>query len=302
MNKIIKIISLILLSSLLLLCCSGCLEASDSKDGTDPTTPVSIKGEINKDSDLVVTLVAYLEQYWVEYDIAGRSFSAKINDMKNGIQPLHVAFDPSSYYFVCGYYNSPSENGVLKYYKAKEYTWVGYESELEIQEYYNGMKWAVVFQVNKALTVSDVLPSERTVPSIEHFQIYTPTFENGVNISAPVVFNESFIYLNYPDCYLNRFSKNTSTMYYCKSIYYHSMNTIPCVYLDGEYYLPFHLYTVSAEGQRIGESDYVRTFGEYYSTLWGLIEKNKYQITDRYERTRFYGTISLETFVNDVLK
>ena len=215
---------------------------------------------------------------------------------------MHVAFDPSNYYFVCGYYNSPSEYGDVGYQKSKEYTWVGYERESEIQEYYDDMRWAVVFQINKALTITDILSNEATVPNMEHFQIYEPTFENGKNVGAHVDFNETFIYLNYPNCYLNSFSQNTSTMYYSTSIYYHSMNTIPCINLDGEYYLRFYLYTIYTDGHRGEEESYVNAFGEYYDVLTAIMEKDKYSITKENGRTSFYGVISFDDFVNAVVK
>ena len=310
-----KIISIILLCSLLLVCFSGCSITnntnSDKEQNQDTTPntnnsgnniPVIIEGELDKNSDLIATLVAYLEQYLTEYDLIGRTFAQKIDDIKNGIQPLHVAFDPSDYYFVCGYYNSSSEYGDIMYMSCDEYTWVGYKSETEIKEYYNDMKWAVVFQINKALTITDIVSSENNVPAMEHFQIYTPTFENGVNLAAPIVFDETFIYLNYPNCYLNRSSQDASRMYYCKSIYYHPMNTISCVCLNGENYLSFYLYTVYADGQRSEESDYAYSFGQYYDTLMNIMEKDKYHIKKENERTSFYGTIRVDDFLNGVLK
>ena len=324
-----KIVSLILLASLLLVCFSGCSianntngEKNQNQDTTNNTNndkeqnqdttpntnnsenniPVIIEGELDKGSDLIATLVAYLEQYLTNYDLIGRTFAQKIDDIKNGIQPLHVAFDPSDYYFVCGYYNPAEDHYEFGYCCAEDYTWVGYKNETEILEYYNDTKWAVVFQINRASSIADIISKENAVPNMEHFQIYTPTFENGVNIAAPVVFDETFIYLNYPNCYLNRSSQNTSTMYYCKSIYYHPMNTIPCVYLDGEYYLSFYLYTVYSDGLRGEENNYAYSFGMYYDTLMDIMEKEKYHTIDEYERTSFYGTISFADFLNGVLK
>ena len=37
--------------------------------------PVVVEGELDKSSDLVVTLVAYLDQYMTEYDLIGRTFA-----------------------------------------------------------------------------------------------------------------------------------------------------------------------------------------------------------------------------------
>lgn len=304
-----KIISFVLLCALLITCFSGCAISNDANgdkeinQGESPDTnntgsdmPVIIEGELDKSSDLVVTLVAYLDQYMTEYDLIGRTFAQKVDDIKNGIQPLHVAFDPSNYYFVCGYYNSPSEYGDIGYRSCNEYTWVGYKNESDVKEYYSDMKWAVVFQINRAIAVTDIVSNERQIPDIEHFRIIDPTFENGVNIADLVVFNETFIYLNYPNCYLNKFSKSTATMYYCKSIYYHPMNTIPCVCLDGEYYLCFSRYTVYADGSRSEENDYTYTFGKYYDILMSVMDKDKYSITDEQGRENFYGTIKVGDF------
>ncbi|MGM9642972.1 MAG: hypothetical protein ACI3XI_07160 [Eubacteriales bacterium] len=297
-----KIISFVLLCALLLMCFSGCLIRGDSNGEKEPeqentSDADAFEGEIDKNSDLVATLVAYLEQYLTDYEIIGRSFAQKINDVKSGIQPLHVAFDPTDYYFVCGYYNPAEDHFEFGYCCADNYTWVGYKSEADVQEYYNDMKWAVVFQINRALTVTDIISNERKVPDIQHFQIFKPTFENGVNVNDRVVFDDTFIYLNYPNCYLNRFSQNTSTMYYCKSIYYHSMNTIPCVCLDGEYYLSFHLYTVYSDGRRGEENDFSYTFGQYYDTLMNMMEKDKYSISGE-NHINVFATISIRDFLN----
>ena len=269
------------------------------------TEPEIVEGELDKSSDLVSTLVAYLEQYWYQYALIGRTFSQQIDDIKSGIQPLLVAFDPSDYYFVCGYHNPPPEQGdihYLDYHYCNEYTWVLYKDESNIQEYYNGMKWEVVFQINKALIVTDIVSDERAVPFIHHFQIFTPAFENGLNVREPVVFDETFIYLNYPNAYLNKFSQSTRTMYYCKSIYYHPIYTIPCVYLDGEYYLSFHMYTIYSDGKRGGEINFSYHFGQYYDALIDVTEKEKYSITDEYGRTIFYGAIRIDDFVDGVIK
>ena len=269
------------------------------------TEPEIVEGELDKSSDLVSTLVAYLEQYEYQYELISKSFFQQIDDIKSGTQPLLVAFDPSDYYFVCGYHNPPPEQGNIHYPDfdyCNEYTWVLYKNESDIQEYYDGMKWAVVFQINKALTVTDIMSDERAVPFIHHFQIFKPTFENGVNVREPVVFDETFIYLNYPNAYLNKFSQSTRTMYYCKSIYYHPIYTIPCVYLDGEYYLYFSRYTVYADGSCSEENDYTYTFGKYYDALIGVMDKNKYSVTYEDGKTKFYGTIRIDDFVDGVVK
>lgn len=310
-----KVISFILICSIVLAFLTGCsnVDNKDEDNGGDITGDVGadsnkdnidstvVDGEFDKSSDLVVTLVAYLEQYLTNYDLIGKTFAQKVDDVKNGIQPLHVAFDPVDYYFVCGYYNPMQEHYEFGYCCAEEYIWVGYKNEAEIKEYYNDTKWVVAFQINRTLTITDILSSERDVPQMEHFQIYNPTFENGSNIGESVVFDETFIYLNYPNCYLNRFSQNESTVYYCKSIYYHPINTISCVYLDGGYYLSFYLYTINSDGQRREEQDYDYGFGQYYDTLMSIMQKDKYNITSERGDISFYGAISIDDFINSVI-
>ena len=80
------------------------------------------------------------------------------------------------------------------------------------------------------------------------------------------------------------------------------MNTIPCVYLNGEYYLYFSRYTVYADGSRSEENDYTYTFGKYYDALTSVMDKDKYSVTYEDGKTKFYGTVSLDVFINDVLK
>ena len=310
-----KIISFILICSTFLVFLTGCsyFDKEDEDNGEDITGDVgvdndkdnmesTIVGELDKNSDLVVTLVAYLEQYLTQYELIDKSLAQKVDDIKNGIQPLHVAFDPDDYYFVCGYYDPMQEHYEFGYCCAEEYTWVGYKNEADIKEYYNDTKWVVAFQINRTLTITDILSSERDVPQMEHFQIYNPTFEKGSNIGDSIVFDETFFYLNYPNCYLNRFSQDERTMYYSKSIYYHPINTIPCVYLDGEYYLSFYLYTIYSDGQRSEEQDYDYSFGQYYDTLMSIMQKDKCSITNERGDTSFYGIISFDNFVDSVIK
>ena len=213
-----KLILFLLIGALLVLPLSGCFADNKQNEGTTPnnttenttpeaTTPEAttppednqndppvVEGELDKDSELIVELIAYLEQYLVEYDLISVSFSSKVNGIKNGAQPLHIAFDPNNYYFVGGYYNTTHEYSEYNHYCcAAEYMWVGYESEAEIQEYYNDMPCVVVFQINRTLTVTNILSGE-PANDMEHFQIYKPTFENGVNTAEPIAFDEpSFI-------------------------------------------------------------------------------------------------------------
>lgn len=320
-----RFILFLLVGAMLLLPLSGCLADNNQNAGTTPANttenttpevttpeattppeddqndPPAMGDELDKDSDLIVELIAYLEQYLVEYDLISISFSGKVNGIKNGAQPLHVAFDPNNYYFVGGYYNTTHENSVLDYVNASEYVWVGYESETEIQEYYNDMPCVVVFQINKALTVTNIL-SDEPANDMEHFQIYKPTFENGVNIGAPVVFDKTFIYLNN---FINHFDEDT--IYHSTSWYYHRNITISCVCLDGEYYLPFYLATLEDgeifDAQQALSTDQITyTLGEYYDAIIGVMDAERYSVAVTEEYTYRYGVVSIDDFINSIFE
>lgn len=255
-----------------------------------PITPTPT-GVLDKSSELIVKLGTYLKQLsLVSTGQPALTFSEKIDLIQNGAQPIHVAFDSNNSYFVCAYFHSTHANETSLYCCTNEYTWVGYQSEKEILEYFNDLQCIVVFQINKALTVTNILDTAASTPNIEHFQIYKPTFENGVNIGTRVVFNKTFIYLN----------KSTSDILYCStSSRNHNNSTIPCIHHNKKHYLSFYLYTIYTNGEHGNEEDYTYSFGEYYKDLMALMKKIEF---NSLEETNCYGILSLEDFVNQIIK
>ena len=321
-----RFILFLLVGALLLLPLSGCFAGNKQNEGTTPnnttenTTPEAttpevttppendqkdppmVEGELNKDSELIVTLVNYLKQCSYEYLIITLSLSSKINQIQDGAQPLHVAFDPNSYYYVCGYYNVTHEyREPYHYCCASEYIWVGYENEAEIQEYYNDVPCIVAFQLNRALTVTDILSGE-PANDMEHFQIYKPTFENGVNTAPAITIDDTYIYLNNVN---ERFDEDI--IYHSKSWYYHSNATISCICLDGEYYLPFYLATLedgeTFDAQKALSTDQItHTLGEYYDEIISVMDTERYSVAVTEEYTYRYGVVSIDDFVNHIIK
>ncbi len=324
-----KLILLILVCSLLLLTVTSCLqnnknEQTTPQDITESTTPVITTQEIelkpapetpiptgfiDESSDLIVNILTYLEQYGVEYSIMDVSFSDKINGIKNGAQPIHVAFSPSDYYFVCGYYNVPNEHDEYLYCCAPEYTWVGYKSENEIQEYLNEMRCVVVFQMNKAITVTNLLDPKAAPLNMEHFQMYKPEFENGINVGAPVVFDETFIFLDeFPYIIGNTSSRfKDDMMYHSTEWYYHENESIPCVELDGGYCLSVYLTNLK-DGEAFNIEDALSSnsvisyLGDYYDDAIAVIGTQKFHTVNKNGRVTYYGVIPLENFVNEIVK
>ena len=260
------------------------------------TEPEIVEGELDKSSDLVSTLVVYLnwERSVCRYPVGNITFSKMIDSVESGVQPLLVAFDPCDYYFVCGYYDFSSEYGDIFLGAPCEYTWVAYKNESDIQEYYNDMKCAVAFQINRALSITEIVPDERVVPDIQHFQIYKPSFENGVNVSSPVVFDEALIYWDYSSWHLNE----SRTLYCRKPGQYDAMTTTPCVNLDGNYYLSFYSYTIYSNGEQSEPNNFSSAFDQYYDVLTSMVEEDKYSTTGEDGSTSFYGTIRIDDFID----
>lgn len=307
-----RLILLILISSLLLLTLIGCNDSTTNGNTPLSSTPEGISNETtlpennpseqptDLNTELIETLVTYLEQYLTHYDLMGKSLFEKIDDIKGGIQPLHVVFNPNDYYYMCGYYTPTHEYEEYMYCCARRYTWAKYENESDIPEFYESQPCMAVFQINKSLSVTDILSNTTAVPAMHHFQLYKPVFENGVNTTSPVVYDQSFLYLMYPNRELNGFFDNT--IYYSTDFYYHPMSTIQCIRLDDQDYLPFFLYSTQKDGTIRNTANYTYDFGGYYDVLMSKMEKEKYSVTNDKEITLFYGVISIEDFVNEIVK
>ncbi|MBE6565670.1 MAG: hypothetical protein E7659_01045 [Ruminococcaceae bacterium] len=249
----------------------------------NPTTATG--EELDKNSDLIVALVTYLQERNMDILMPPVSFTTQIYDIKQGNQPLHVAFDPDDYYFVCAYNN--------KKFNYDDCTWVRYQDETAIQEYYNGIKLEKAFQINRSLSVTDILPSDKPVPDMEHFSLYEPVFENGINIADAEIFDQTFIYLN---------DSTDETIYYSIGKYDYKMLVIPCVYFENQYYLSFRHYVIDFDGKQVEKGSYEGMFGDYCDVLSDKAVAEKYSVTNDGGFTWFYVLVPLEDFVNGVLK
>lgn len=312
-----KIIAILLLSSLLLLSLTGCLAEDKNKESDAPTdapteAPTEKPTEDNEsteaptdddvpkdnvdpdnqvDEDLIVALVDYLKTLSYDYELFPHSTADKIDDIKNGKQALHVAFDSSNTYFVCAYLDEISNADKFFHDHADEYTWVKYEKAEEIYEKYNDLSLVVAFQINPSLFVKDIMSEDAAVPAMEHFQPYEPQFNEGLNTKAADTFDETFIYLN---------SSDKDTVYHSTSIYYDYTVNIPCICLDGQYYVYKYLYSVLADGSR-DNVNVSYDFGEYYDYLVSVMDTEKYTLNEN-GRTTVYGLITIDDFADIINK
>ena len=314
-----KIVSLILVCSLLLICLSGCKNSNNNGDNTEQSsTTVAISRfkpnlktnppasdtptepqVLDNESELIKILVKYLQQLMVHHDLLPDYLYVKISDIKSGAEPLYVGFDSSSYYYVCGYSNNafgclgqeycsvtnePSwKTEWSEYCHAITYTWVRFEKESEIPEYYNGEKFVTGFQLNRSLGVTNILSVEADVPNMEHFKMYMPEFKEGLNVNAPFVLNEEFY------IFINRMGKDN--VYHSASWYNHDHLTIPCVQIDDQYYIKVSLPR-DKEG-KLEEKNISADFGKYYDELMSIVDT---------EKIKNYGVIRFEDFANEIIK
>lgn len=289
-----KIISILLLSGLLLACFAGCAFGEQTPEPTEaPTKPVSkYNNPMELPEDMLDSLVDYLESRNMRYDMPSTSVEIKIDKIKNDSQPLHVAFDPESSYFVCGYYNDAHKSETSAHCCAEEYTWIKFENAKKIQESFDGKKMIVAFQINKALFVRDISQENASIPEMEHFQMYKCEFIDGINTNEPVVFDETFIYLN---------ESSKSVVYHNMAIYYHNWVAFPCVNLNSQYYIPIPLSVTYPSGN-ISQTNLTYAFGNYHDALMGILVTGEYSVTYETGAVASYGLLEVNKFANTVLK
>ena len=241
-------------------------------------------------NELIAELVDYLQELNAFHSVSYKSWEDKINDIKKGTQPIHIVFDSTQYYYVCGYFSETDRD----YNHTDKYTWVRFKKEGDIQEYYNDERIIVAFQINTSSSAVDIVQNNRAVSKVEHFQLYKTQFVDGVNVNAAISFDETFIYLN---------SSDKHNIYYSTGWYYNPLVTLKCINFDGEYYLPYRLYQVYNNVESEVEWEYIEEdFGKYYDVLRRITVTENYSSTSSSGVTTFYGLIPIEDFANEVLK
>ena len=260
--------------------------------------PPTVGEVLNPKTLLVYTLAEYWDNYFASVDTRSTSLPTKFDRIKTEKQALHVFFDPSNYYYVCGYYN-PTHSHNERNCCVWEYNWVKYESETEILEYYDDMKCRVVFQINKEASATDIVSGEKVTANVEYFQLYTPVFVDGINTAACTLFENNFIYLHSPDSGI--LYDNYDNFY----IRIHDNRTLPHVYFEGEYYISIYLNTVRPnQAFNIEETLSLRrsSFGEYYDKIIDVMDIEKYSVLCENGDVKYYGLVSFEDFANRVVR
>ena len=292
---------ILLLCVVVLLLIGICVGAAVGLFGDEPAEPaVKSKNPMGLPQDLIDALTEYLITIDHNVNLKVITISDALDSFSSENQGLHVTFDPSDYYYVCAYYNPshkkedwpgnwPDEYEFWAYCCVAEYTWVRFDSEKDIMESYDNKQFIVAFQINPAYTCRDVVSETAEVPEFVHQQIYEPEFKDGVNIAQPIVFNDTFIYIN-------RFPQ-ASTVYYKQHHWDHYLLKLPCISLEDDYYIRFHMYTCQPSGEH-NASDLQYELGAYYEDIMQVAVTDKYSITTDYGAVRYYGLIDIEEIPN----
>ena len=276
-----KIISAILLSSLLLISLTGC------------NTEAPEKGEvIDSENWMILDLIHYLQGLQVDREMVPPTLRLKLHLIKgDGYSTWHVGYTSSNYYFVCAYYNSEHESTEKHAYCcADKYTWLKFDNESEITEYYNDQKLFVAFQLNRPLFVNT---AKKRVPNIEHFQRYEAEFKDGVNVKEAIVLEDtSYIFLT---------SSDRENIYHSKHMFDHEHSTIPCIYDDGQFYVRLDL--PRQKDGSLDTEDISYDFGDHYDRIMCVIEafgRETSVVHDNGVKSN-YAEIPLDIFRNEVL-
>ena len=299
-----KIISIVLLCSLLLMCLSSCaltdkifgnndsvpekpeVTPPENPNGTLPEspnqdTPQNEDGkpvELQVTDDRVVTILDYLENTDSGYPLSMANMIDRIK--ADTAKAMLVNFYSSESYFVCGYYTDDADP--FFHTDAPNYTWVKFDSENEITEEYKDLTLVISFQFSKASMVSDIITPDANVPNIEHFQVYFPVFEEGINISDDIEDDDIFVYVCSP---------NESTLF----VHHFGSSNLPFVHINGKYYLTVPHYRIMQDGTRV-DTKLDNYFGKYYDALLNIMIKDKYSVTES-GYTAFYGLIEFKDFL-----
>ena len=317
-----KTISFILICSLLLMCFTGCsyfdnLDKGDSGNVTDDKNGNNTTGNndtnvdnsnntenkeprvegipVDKESDVIESIFDYLIELHTDHDMLPSTLRYKIDYIKQGSRKLlEITFDKSDFYFICGYDNYTGNATNYHVDRAKKCNWYRFDSAEDIPEYYNNEKCAYVFQFNKASSIVDMLEMGN-VPNMENFMLYWPEFEQGYNVKAPEIFDETIIYLCRTD-YLSVWDEGT--VYYSHFLYVYRWYTIRFVEIEDVKYTTIKTkeVTLSTSNQSVREFSPERELGAYYADFKDVIEPNIYSHDLGYG-IDYYSCIKIDDFI-----
>ncbi len=273
---------------------SACADDDAGKDGdkNPPQPGDTLVTELDPENRrLIKSLTDYLKELNADYELEmpELTLESRIDKINSGRTPLFASFDTVDNYFVCAYYKADREHDETSYCCADNYTWVKVQRADCIPETYGGAPHVVSFQINTASTVSDLTGRAESVPSLGHFQMYSPEFSGGVNKKAALDYNTPIIYLN---------GTNDTAVYVSSYSYDFDYQTLPYVTLDGTTYITALRYTVEKDGTR-NENDLHHDLGKYYDALTGIMRSENHSV-ETSGTTSVYALFELGEFIDTV--
>ena len=251
---------------------------------------------------LIHALKVYIKNLNIHYSMVESTYETKFDKAVISGIALYVSFDPNDYYFVCAYSDSGHEYEFWDQCCLDDYTWVRFDSEQDIVEYYNDEKFVVCFQINRTISCINLLSEDGTGTDMEHFQIFWPEFSEGINIAAPFTCDETYLYFysNYATEYHLRYEP--VVIYHSSDLYYHKAVILSLKEVDGVDCLRVFLKMKRPDGS-LSENAYLQEyFGKYYDNAMSFMMMNgKHSVTEQDGTVYEYGLLKIDD-VTELMK
>ena len=230
---------------------------------------------------LINVLFGYLETVSNGSELPDTRLAYKIDMMSSAwANPVLITVDPEDYYFVGVYCESPHEEEKEAFCCITSYSFLGFSCETSLPEYYNGKELVAAFQINRTQKCENIFGEEKGNLALEHYEEYTPIFENGMNTAEALVCDDKFIYIG---------SKNDSQVYANSSFIMDRGYVMNYIEIDGKQYVGIFLcraYSEEEFDESVIETTLRYEFGDYYDSL------SEMMITDKYAPIDYWGYIS----------
>ncbi len=256
-------------------------------------------GELELSGGLIETLNDSLEKSGTITEPSTRTFQGKLEAIKRGAQALIVKFNAADYYYACAYYSSEHEYEHVDFCCHDKYTWVGFDKETDIKEFYDGKQFVAAFQINKSSLCKTIDESiEQRSTSIERYKRYIPEFKNGSNSASAFAYEDYFLFVEMYDDRLE-----TSQMPSSEVIYYElwdgwtNLFEINCLDIDETTYLSIYSHTELSDGTTT-ISYFDIEFGNYYDELTNIAITDKYSEVLSDGSIKYYALFGIKDIIN----
>lgn len=262
-------------------------------------SPVPPKGGFFPDKQLVSEINEALTFSFSYSDWCfqgGNSIEFKLDLLvKDDSHALYVKFDPTQYYYLCGYYTHPTKDESIFFLNCYSYIWLAFDDASNIPETYLGCELVAMVQINRAAHCWDIFDENKTPLQQENFRVIgLPAFENGRCICEPVAVDMALLFHNCTGAESSR--REYSGIYY----YRYKLCDFLCIELDGQAYMLIEQYTETADGSR-RDHDLQNELGKYYDAIMPNLDDEEYTLTQENGSVVHYALLKIEN-IPDLFK